>query len=306
VAPLALTADQVRAALRTGWHRALDVGDPIAGGMNSATWTAFAGAETYVAKVVPAGARAQFVAGLAVAAHLDAAGIRAGAPVRAADGALTVPVAGGALALLKYVDGRELDRHDPVDQQFWGDVLGTVHRALLDFDHPNLARFHRVRPDAVHLGIEPWVRPAVTAAVAAVARLSVTDQLTYGVLHGDPAPEAFRLDPATGALGLIDWGSAVRGPLAYDAASAVMYAGGPAAAGELLDGYLAAGPMARDELDSTLPTMLRFRYAVQADYFAYRLYVDDRTGIADPAENHDGLCDARAGLEGCAAEFPAD
>ena len=306
MAPLALTAEQVRAALRTGWHRALDIGEPISDGMNSATWSVFSGPDRYVAKVVPAAQRALFVAGLVAAAHLDAAGIAAGAPVRTADGALTVPVAGGALALLKYVSGRELDGHDPVDQQFWGDTLGVAHRALLGFDHPHLMRFHGVRPDAPHLAVEPWVRPAVAEAVAAVARLSVTDQLTYGVLHGDPAPEAFRLDPATGRLGLIDWGAAATGPLAYDAASAVMYAGGPAAAGELLDGYLAAGPMSRDELDATLPTMLRFRYAVQADHFAYRLHVDDRTGTGDPSGNLVGLQDARDGLAACAALFPVE
>jgi homoserine kinase type II len=274
--------------------------------MTSSAWEVVAGGARYVAKLVPAAERSRFVAGLAAATHLDAAGVAAGPPVRAADGALTVPLAGGALALLRYVPGRELDRADPVDQQFWGDTLGNAHRALIGFDHPHLVRFHWVRPDAAHLGIEAWVRPAVAAAVAAVARLSVTDQLTYGVLHGDPAPEAFRLDRATGRLGLIDWGSAATGPLVYDAASAVMYAGGPASAVELLDGYLAAGPVTDDELAAALPTMLRFRYAVQADDFAHRLHVDDRTGIDEAAENLLGLHDARDGLNRCAEEYPAE
>jgi hypothetical protein len=49
--------------------------------------------------------------------------------------------------------------------------------------------------------------------------------------------------------------------------------------------------------------LLRFRWAVQADYFAYRLHVDDRTGIADAEENRVvGLADARAGLARCAEE----
>jgi homoserine kinase type II len=204
------------------------------------------------------------------------------------------------------VPGRELDRHDPVDQQFWGDTLGAAHRALAGFDDPHLGRFHGVRPDAPHLAVEPWVRPAVVEALAAAARLTVTDQLTYGVLHGDPAPGAFRLDAATGRLGLIDWGSAATGPLAYDAASAAMYAGGLSSAGELLDGYLAAGAVSRDELDAALPTMLRLRYAVQADHFAHRLHVDGRTGRGDPSEHLVGLHEARDGLAACAAHFPAE
>jgi homoserine kinase type II len=79
----------------------------------------------------------------------------------------------------------------------------------------------------------------------------------------------------------------------YDVASAVMYAGGPAAAGDLVEAYLSAGLVSRDELEATLPTMLRFRYAVQAYYFAHRVYTDDRRGIEGPAENLKGLHEAR-------------
>jgi homoserine kinase type II len=39
--------------------------------------------------------------------------------------------------------------------------------------------------------------------------------------------------------------------------------------------------------------MLRFRWAVQADWFARRVVVGDRTGITDPKENWVGLHDAR-------------
>ena len=50
--------------------------------------------------------------------------------------------------------------------------------------------------------------------------------LTWGWLHGDPAPEAFmRLQD--GATALIDWGAAMHGPVLYDVASAVMYVNGP-------------------------------------------------------------------------------
>jgi hypothetical protein len=45
-----------------------------------------------------------------------------------------------------------------------------------------------------------------------------------------------------------------------------------------------------------LPVLLRFRWAVQADYFARRVATDDRTGISDAAENEKGLVDARDGL----------
>lgn len=288
-----VTAEQVRSALRTSWLPSVDGCVPLSGGMNSATWQVQAGDERFVAKVVPAGQRSQFEAGLAVAERLDAARISAGAPVRAADGALSVAVEDGRLALLRWVPGRELDRRDPIDQQFWGDALAAVHRALAGFTHPGLTPFHSVRPDRPHLAVEPWVRPAVASAVAAVSRLRVTDQLTYGVLHGDPSPTEFRLDIDTGRVGLLDWGSVGSGPLTYDLASAVMYAGGLDEAGDLLDGYLSTGVLHPDECDAALPTMLRFRWAVQADYFAYRISVGDMTGISSEDENWQGLHHAR-------------
>ena len=50
--------------------------------------------------------------------------------------------------------------------------------------------------------------------------------------------------------------------------------------------------------------MLRFRWAVQADYFAWRVTANDLTGITGPEENEKGLEDARgprlaAGLDVC-------
>jgi hypothetical protein len=44
--------------------------------------------------------------------------------------------------------------------------------------------------------------------------------------------------------------------------------------------------------------MLRFRWAVQADYFAWRISVNDLTGISGPEENEKGLEDARRFLIG--------
>jgi homoserine kinase type II len=105
----------------------------------------------------------------------------------------------------------------------------------------------------------------VTDAISATTRLTVTDRLTYGVLHGDPAPGDFVVDPASGRAGLLDCGVGGTGPLVYDVAAAVAFAGGPGHAAELLDGYLAAGPVPADELHAALPVLLRFRWAVQAD-----------------------------------------
>ncbi|MCP2327886.1 homoserine kinase type II [Hamadaea flava] len=289
--------DTVRAALRAAWHLPPDGCTRLAGGMTSATWSVRSGSRRYVAKLVPPEARTSFEAGLMLAERLCAAGVDAGRPVRAADGSLCVPVPDGALALLEHIDGRPLDGADPVDQRWWGDRLGSVHRILVDVSLPGLTPWHWVREDAPHLSLEPWLRPAVADAVHALARLQVTDRLTVGALHGDPFFEAFLLDRATGRIGVIDWGSACCGPFLYDVASAVMYAGGPDRAAGFLEAYAAAGPVTAAELESALPVLLRFRWAVQADWFAARIAAGDVTG-ADDDGNRKGLADARRALAG--------
>src|SRR4051812_8604160 len=81
------TADQVSAVLRTTWHRVADqcVAGPARVGV--ADWVVAVGTESYVAKVVAAGQRPAFEAGLAVAEFLTTYGPAATA-VRTVDGGL--------------------------------------------------------------------------------------------------------------------------------------------------------------------------------------------------------------------------
>ncbi|BCJ47406.1 hypothetical protein GCM10010168_17640 [Actinoplanes ianthinogenes] len=262
------------------------------GGMNSATWFVGQDGVRWVAKAVAPAARGSFTAGLAVAAALDQAGIAAGAPVPTRDGEVVVEVAGIPLALLTWVPGEELTGSE-ADQRLIGATLARVHRALRHVSVPGTEHFHWVDPHAAHLGVRPWVRGAVTAAVEAYDRLAPRT-LTWGLLHTDPSPEAFRL--AAGTCGLLDWSVAMKGPFLYDLASAVMYTGGTACAAPLIESYLADGPIPRPEAERALAVMVRFRWAVQADYFARRIATDDLTGIADATGNEKGLADAYAAL----------
>jgi len=262
----------------------------LGGGMNSNTWLVSTGSGRLVAKAVPAEAGEQLAAGLAVAAAVDAAGVPAGAALRTVDARLVVRHAGQAVALLRYVGGRPLT---DADQPLIGATLASVHRAAGAASVPPSRRLADwIDVAAPHLGLEPWLRPAVRDALAAYRNLPT---LTHGLLHGDPAPEAFRYDGVR--CGLIDWPAALAGPLLYDLASAVMYVGGPERAGALLSGYAAGGVLAAEEL-TWLPVLLRLRFAVQADYFARRTAAGDLTGIDGPDGNAKGLADARRALTG--------
>jgi hypothetical protein len=147
-----------------------------------------------------------------------------------------------------------------------GETLARVHRSLQGSSVAEAARFHWVRPEAEHLGIRPWVRPAVAALDTR------SESLTWGLLH------------------------TLEGPLLYDLAPAVLYVGGPEHAESLVEAYLRHAVVPAVEVERSLLVMLRFRWAVQADYFAGRIVSDDLTGISGPADNENGLEDARRWL----------
>jgi Ser/Thr protein kinase RdoA (MazF antagonist) len=286
---------KLRMCLADSWGLAEATIEVHNGGMNSATWFVGEGGRRWVAKAVAPASSRSFARGLAIAAALEESGIPVGAPVPGRNGGFVVDVDGVPVALLAWVSGEELSGGDPVDQQLIGVTLARVHRALLDVSVHDVERFHWVDPHSEHLGIRPWVRGAVAAAIAAYDEIDPRT-LSWGLLHTDPAPEAFRLNRARGVCGLIDWSTAVSGPLLYDLASAVMYVGGPDRAGLLIESYLDQRLLPPAEVERGLLVMLRFRWAVQADYFARRIATEDLIGIDSAAENERGLGDARTWL----------
>lgn len=92
------------------------------------------------------------------------------------------------------------------------------------------------------------------------------------------------------------WSYAIDGPLLYDVASAAMYVGGSGRAQHLIQAYLDVGALGVAEVEHGLAPMLQFRWAVQANYFAWRISENNLTGIAGLEENEKGLEDARQAL----------
>ena len=286
-----ISEEILRSCLADHWNVPDAVVEAHNGGMNSATWFVTAGGERWVAKAVTRDSRRSFVGGIALAGHVEAAGVPAGLPVPTRRGDLVADVDGIPVALLSWVEGEGLTGATTSDQRLSGRTLGRVHQAVRDVSVTPVDQFHWVDTQAAHLAVRSWVQPLVAAAVAAYE--VDHSSLSSGRLHCDPAPEAFRLDHTTGVCGLIDWSAAVHGPLLYDLASAVMYVGGTDHADCLIETYLESRTVTEAELAHGLPMMLRFRWAVQADYFARRLATDDLTGIASAADNEKGLADAR-------------
>ncbi len=265
---------------------------PHGGGMNSDTWLVVSEGVSYVAKQVPADAVADLAAGCEASTMLARHGLMTGPPVPTVDGRLLLTEDG--LVLLDCVPGRELDGDTDDEQRFIAEVLAAVHLKGAPARGPNSSEFMTewVALDLPGVSVYPWLSEGITAVRAETDPL----QLTWSVLHTDPAPEAFIHDEATGITGLIDWSGARRGPVLYDVASAVMYLGGPANAAMFLSVYSEAGPLEEDEL-AHLDAFRRFREVVQGTYFARRIATGDHTGGTSDDENLEGLDGAHRRLE---------
>ena len=144
----------LRARLADDWALPEATVEAHHGGMGSATWLVSQDGRRWVAKAVAPALRAQFAGGLSVATMLD--------------------VGAASLALLTWVEGDPLTGAGADEQRMIGDTLGQVHQALDGTSVAGAQRFHWVRPQAGHLALRPWIRPAVTAAVAALDQLDRT------------------------------------------------------------------------------------------------------------------------------------
>lgn len=287
-----ITESVLVSSLRRNWHLEGARVTVHNGGMGSQTWFIDLGDRRWVAKAVAPADGVQFAGGMAIAQRLEQAGLSAGAPLPATDGQLVVQAGDDWLALLTWVPGHELTGEDSAEQQLIGATLAEVHRALAGYKVETANHFHWVDPDAEYLSLRPWLRPAITAALHDLDGTR-PDSMACGLLHADPAPGAFRFDPSTARCGIIDWSYALHGPLLYDLASAVIYVGGPGHAQRLIQAYLDQGTLGPAEVEHGLAPMLRFRWAVQANYFAWRIAENNLTGITGPEENEKGLEDAR-------------
>jgi Ser/Thr protein kinase RdoA (MazF antagonist) len=263
--------EHVRATLRSVWQLAAETCVPIDETSDS-DWSVTIDGERYTVRITPESRRPELIASLVAAEALAVSGISVGRPVRTVDGAMTATTSVGDMTLVYAVPGRALDADDPLDQQWWGDVLGRAHGVLIAHQPTVPRRLPLPEVVGAHLTVAAWLRQAMSEVAATVARLLVTDQLTYGVLHGDPRASEFRLDPATGKTGLTGWGVPPRiGPLVYDVAVAARDAGGIAAAEGFIDGYVSAGPPTLDEVQVALPVMLRLHWAHVAEEHARAL-----------------------------------
>jgi Ser/Thr protein kinase RdoA (MazF antagonist) len=274
---------------------------PLMGGMNSATWHVKRHGQEWVAKAVPDGPPAEeFRYGLNLASRVEKTGIPCGAPVTSKDGRRTVGIGGQELALLRWVPGRELDGRDEGDMVLMGVTLARAHQALGTepvTEDQAWSRFDLLAgiDDPAVLDARPWIRPAIERVITGLRRLRPAT-LTWGPVHGDPAPEHFRLDPETNLCGLIDWGASSPWARMYDLATVVMDTGGPDGARPLIRAYLEHGALSPDEVSKALLPLLDFRYAINTLFYAGRILRDDLTGVADRAGNEERMEQARRWL----------
>lgn len=271
--------------VRAGWDMPSRSAEPLGGGMNSATALVELSDGQAVLKWVPDSAAVALAEGCEVARRLARHGLVTGEPFPTTVGELTYPVGQGAAALLRFVSGEQLDPRDPQDQQDLAITLAAVHTSESTLQSGS---FGCDQIAAMAYDVEPWIAPAIDRVLEEYHRLPA---LTWGLLHTDPAPEAF-LRTNSGEVAVIDWTGAGRGPVLYDVASALMYLGGRQDAEPFWNAYVRYSPAPARELIEHLDAFTRFRGVVQAAYFSMRIATQDRTGIDHDDENWKGLRDA--------------
>ena len=279
------------------WGLILENAEILDGGMNSVTAAFDTPSGRFVAKWVHSRAAADLTQGAEVARAMSDAGIRAGRPLLTCRGKLTASLLDGYVVLLEEVLGAPLTRSDS-DLWDWGATLARVHSVCTWTKKGEF--FPWLSENGRDSAREDWVRQAVDDVLDEYEALPA---LTWAQLHTDPEPEAFRRD-VHGDIGVIDWTGSIAGPVLYDLASAVMYAGNDQAAERLIAGYQSAGVLTESELRDHLMVFRRLRGAVQAVYFSKRLDEADTTGARGQDDNAQGLKDAHTILRAAGAQMP--
>lgn len=149
----------VQDLIKHAWQIDADAIALLGGGMNSHTWEVRSRGTRLALKMVPPHGRAGFKAGLFAATAIDAAGLSAGAPIPTRDDRVTVELPHGKAALLTWVEGVPLSASPETVIQI-GRLLATAHSILRKVTIPDAPPFDWVDPEAPHLEVEPWVRPA--------------------------------------------------------------------------------------------------------------------------------------------------
>ena len=280
-----------------GWGRPVRAASPLGGGMNSATALVDLADQRAVLKWVRDSSAGALAAGCEVAQRLARHGLITGEPLATAAGDLIYPAEVGVVALLRFVDGLPLSPTSPRDQHDLAVTLAAVH--AVEATQQSGPFMSDEVAELVH-DVEPWVRPTVHRVLDEYRHLP---ELTWGLLHADPAPDAFLRQPDTDQVALIDWSATTRGPVLYDVASALMYLGGRQNAASFWKAYVDHSPASSAELVDHLGALTRYRAAVQAAYFSWRIATVDNTGILDHDENWKGLRDAELMLRANDAEM---
>lgn len=306
--PQVTTAEYIEAALGA-WPYHVESVTPTAGhGMNSTTFLIAIGGGQYVAKLVDDIDAPGFVRSMQIAEFLATRGLRSGPPVRTRDGELTITLPeGGVLALLQHEPGVHPDMSEPRQVRRAGRALARAHGALRDY--PVESDPHYRWPwEWVDRLLDTIAMPDHVNAAARriwpeIVRTASDHQLTIGIIHADPEflladdPNDTSHPDQTTQDAVIDWATALRGPLLYDLACiAVMTKHkGPQVARWFAEGYAAQMPGIRPQL-AHLDWLIKARWMANAIYFADRIERGIERGSTSQTFNEDGLAEAYAAM----------
>ena len=181
--------------------------------------------------------------------------------------------------LVTYVPGTplaEIDASSPALLRDFGQKLGSLDRALTDFDHPavhrdfhwDLANGNRVIDQHADL-----IEGATLRELVLSCRLELNTHLRRSVIHGDANDYNVLVD-ADSVAGIIDFGDMVYSWTVGNLAVALAYVvlgkdDHQAAATHVIDGYTQEFPLVREE-HGALWKLVRLRLAMSVCLAAYQ------------------------------------
>jgi len=224
--------------------------------------------------------RAECTGELAFINHLAACGCRVSRPIPSRNAELTEEVCEGSAvviaSLFRWAPGILVSPGERFwNRSFfeeWGRSLGELHQAARSFSPPGSAERWEWQDEILIQkrsqlipADEPDVRDRLDDVIHDVLSLD-RDATTYGMTHGDFAPQNFRFDPLNGITSF-DFGNCCRHFFASDVAIAFTALrrqpddAQQAARTAILDGYRQATTFTREQ-ERTLPLMhsLRVHY----------------------------------------------
>lgn len=181
------------------------------------------------------------------------------------------------LGLMTFIPGDRVEQYDDHLQRQAGNVLASIHAAMLEADFPSRSPrwfYSYLEDESFAVAQEERVLALARKALKAVRDYESSNTVTRGFIVADDVE--FLYDDRSGALGIVDLGHSIWGPLVADVAiTRLEIEGSGVSAQAFVDSYFAHAELPEAER-AAVPVYGCMRLAGLARFFAWRVLQSSR------------------------------